>query len=391
MKKIIRAFTDLRFAVVLYALLALAASIQSYTLPSKSFYEGGPKVTHYNNYTIFVQSYHHLAGHQDLYVLYPGEHADLYKYTPTFSVFFGLFAPLPAWLGLVLWNLLNALALYVAVRYLPVEDPRKKGLILLLVAVELMTSLQNQQSNGLLAGLLVLSFGLLERKQLVVAALCVVLSAYIKLFGILGGLLFLLYPERWRLILYGAAWSLILFLPPLLFITPGEYLVLLKSYSHMLSHDHAISTGYSVMGWLQSWFSLEPGKNLVVAAGLLLLALPLVRTGQYGSPAFRIRMLCSLLIWLVIFNHKAESPTYIIAMAGAAIWFVLAEKTPLRMILFISALVLTSLSPTDLFPRAVREHFLVPYTMKAVPCILIWGTIFFELIQTCFHLHKTSS
>lgn len=84
-------------------------------------------------------------------------------------------------------------------------------------------------------------------------------------------------------------------------------------------------------------------------------------------------------MWVVIFNHKAESPTYIIAMTGIAIWFVMSEKNKLNLILFASALILTSISSTDIFPRYLRNEFIRPYTIKALSCILIWLKIIYDL------------
>ena len=43
---------------------------------------------------------------------------------------------------------------------------------------------------------------------------------------------------------------------------------------------------------------------------------------RWGDADFRLRFLCSLLVFLVIFNHRSESPSFVIAMAGIAIWFV---------------------------------------------------------------------
>jgi hypothetical protein len=42
--------------------------------------------------------------------------------------------------------------------------------------------------------------------------------------------------------------------------------------------------------------------------------------------------------------------------------------------------VFTSLSPTDLFPRFIRKGILEPYVVKAVPCILIWAKIIWEML-----------
>ena len=90
--------------------------------------------------------------------------------------------------------------------------------------------------------------------------------------------------------------------------------------------------------------------------------------------------LASILLWIVIFNHKAESPTFIIAMAGVALWFVTTRLTVFDKILFTLAIVFTVVSPTDVFPRFLRDHFVRPYSLKAFPCIVIWVKIIYDMI-----------
>ncbi len=378
--KIKKIVSKKRNLIVTLTLFALAASIQSLVSGTKTYVDGGIVYNRYNNYTIFEKSFHHLKNNQDLYILYPKEHWDLYKYTPTFSAFFGLFAIFPDWIGLNLWNLLNALFMLFAIYYLPRLNNLKKGVILLIVLIELMTSMQNEQSNPLIAGLIILSFGLLENKKYLFATLCIVSSAYIKLFGIVGLALFLFYPNKWRLALYTTIWAGILFFIPLLFVSFDQYIRLLISYRDMLSHDHSISYGYSVMGWLHSWFNFEINKNIIVLIGMIIFLVPLFRLKEYNNYTFKYLTLTSILIWIVIFNHKAESATFIIATTGVSLWFISSEKSTLNIILFVCAFVLTTLSPTDIFPRFLREEFVKPYTLKGFPCILIWSKIIFDMI-----------
>ncbi len=368
------------FIIILYVLLAVGASVQSLTLGTKTYGENGKEYNRYNNYTIFEKSFDHLKNNQDLYTLYPDEHWDLYKYTPTFSVFFGFFNNLPDWIGLTLWNLLNALIIIVAVYYLPHLNLKEKGFVLLILSIELMTSMQNAQSNGLMAGFLVLSFGLLENKKYFFASLFIVFSIFIKLFGIVGFVLFLFYPKKWKLILYSFILSAILFVIPLIFVNFNQYLTLLQSYFHLLTNDHSSSYGYSVMGWLNTWFGLEINKNIVVLIGIIVFLIPLIKFREYKDFMFRYLTLTSILIWVVIFNHKAESPTFIIAMTGVALWFIKSKKDYFNITLFVLALILTSLSPTDLFPKILRDHYVIPYTLKAFPCILIWLKIIYDMI-----------
>jgi hypothetical protein len=267
------------------------------------------------------------------------------------------------------------------VYYLPKLSVLQKGLILFIVAIELMTSMQNEQSNALITGLLIFSFGLLEKKNWSLAALCIVLSAFIKLFGVVGFALFLFYPQKWKLALYSLMWSLLLLLVPFCWIDGNEYLLQLQSYGRMLSNDHSTSYGYSVLGWLNSWFSVDLSKSMIVLFGVVLFLLPLARFKMYKDFVFKYLTMTSILIWVVIFNHKAESPTFVIAMAGVALWFVLAEKNLVNIILFTSAVILTMLSPTDIFPRTLRNDWVHPYALKAVPCILIWMKIIYDMLR----------
>jgi hypothetical protein len=376
--------------IALFILAALAASVQSLLRKDKVYEEGGRKYTCYNNYVIFKQSHFHLTQDKDLYTLYPEEHWDLYKYSPAFAFFFGAFAYLPDFLGLTLWNLLNALLLLAAVYYLPGISDRQKGWILLACLIELVTSMQNEQSNALVAGLLIFAFGLLERDKFIAATFCIVFSVYIKIFGVLGFALFLFYPKKWKLVLYSLTWGAVLMVIPLVVVGFDQLKFLYTSWGHLLSSDHSASYGLSVMGLLHSWTGAEFNKLAVVAAGAVIFCIPLVRTGQYREDRFRLLALCSVLLWIVIFNHKAESPTFIIAMAGVSIWFFTGPKNWLKIFLFLLAFVLTSLSPTDLFPVFLRKQYVVPYVLKALPCILIWSMIIFEMTTNNYERRITN-
>jgi hypothetical protein len=84
---------------------------------------------------------------------------------------------------------------------------------------------------------------------------------------------------------------------------------------------------------------------------------------------------------VIIFNHKAESSTFVIALVGVALYYLLMPKSNLKLILLTCCILLTSLSPTDMFPPYVRVHIVVPYVLKAVPCIFIWFHINYYLLQ----------
>ena len=357
-----------------YLLLAWIAAIQQWSLKRP-----GDPYTHYNNYIIFRQSFVHLAGHQDLYTLYLAEHWDYFRYSPSFALAFGAFAWMPDLVGLVLWNTLNVAVLFLGWMALPLRDDRVRLAAAWFAAVEVMTALQNAQSNVLIAGLLLLAFSFLERRQLALAPLMIVVAAFTKLFGLVAFSLFLLYPEKKKFILFSALWGIVAGLLPLVVVSPAELVRLYESWWRLLSMDYAGPAGLSVMAWLQSWFHLNPPRAIVTLVGIALFCWPLMQAERYRNFNFRLLVLCNVLIWVVIFNYKAESSTYVIAICGVALWYFSRTRNRLDLALVSLAFIFTCLSPTDVFPSSLSATFFVPYSIKAVPCILIWGKVIHEL------------
>lgn len=368
-----------KFILAIYVLLAAGTALQEYHLGSKS-----DTSTHYNNYIIFRQSFLHLFHGQDLYAKYPSEYYDYYKYSPAFAVFMAVFAYLPTVIGLIFWNLLNALVLFFAIKSLPVNDRKIRVAVWWFVVIELTTSLQNSQSNALVAGLLILAFCFLERRKIAFGTLMIALTVFIKIFGLVAFSLFLLYPDKKRFIMYGSMWVVILALLPLVFISPSQLISLYENWGKLLSMDYTGSGGISVMGWLHSWFHFDPPKNLITLAGIIIFCLPLLFVNRYDQFIFRWLFFCNILIWVIIFNHKAESATFIIAACGIALWYFSGERNYFSLALLILAFIFTCLSPTDLFPPAIRTNIFVPYTVKVVPCIVIWVIIIYELITASY-------
>ena len=368
---------DGRVILAVYVAATLIASMQSLLLGPKIF--AGEEYTNYNNFVIFKQSFFHLLENKDLYSPYPEEHWDLYKYSPTFALIFAPFAVVPASIGLILWNLTNALFVYLAFRHFPGTGEKTKAFMLWFVSLELLTSIQNTQSNGMIAGLVILAFVCLEQRRALLAALFIVLSVYVKLFGALAFALFLLYPQRWRLIGCSLFWLILLACAPLAVVSQEHLKSMYLSWYGLLSLDHTGSTGISVMGWLRTWFGLKPPKTLLVGAGMILFCLPFLKIRSYRDFGFRLMALASVLIWVTIFNHKAESPTYVIAISGVAVWYFPQKRRTENLILLCLAFVFTSLSPTDAFPSFLRRALVKPYVLKAVPCIFIWFKVVYEM------------
>jgi hypothetical protein len=140
------------------------------------------------------------------------------------------------------------------------------------------------------------------------------------------------------------------------------------------------------MGFLKAWMHMSVPSNYVVAAG----AVVLIAAAVIGRHA-RILVLASVLIFVTIFNYAAESPSYAIAVAGVALWYFSQARTPANLTLLILTFLFAMLSSTDLLPRAVRREFLEPYVIKALPCILVWLKLQFDLCVMLKVTHATGS
>ena len=337
--------------------------------------------TLYNNYLIFQQSFFHLLNNQDLYAAYPDAYYDLFKYSPSFALAMGIIAYFPTWLGLFLWNFLNVFVLFAGLKRMQFIPNNGFVLASLFVLVELITTTQNSQSNALIAGLILLAFDSIEKQKIPRSAWMLVSTVFIKLFGLVAFVFYLFHPQKWRALFWVIGVTIFLILLPLLVLDVSSLYEQYVSWFHLLGNDHSNELKFSVMGFLHSWFGVpSSAKNYVLLLGVLSFIAPLVKYKQYGNLRYRQLFLSSVLLWVVLFNHMAESATFILAVSGVAVWFFTKKRiTNLDKVLLTFTVLFTLLSPSDIYPEFVRKLYFIPYTVKVIPCILIWIKINFEL------------
>jgi Glycosyltransferase family 87 len=362
-------------------LVAAGISAQLFFFKKDRVLNDGTTVKSYNNYRIFKTSYNHLAANKDIYVLHPQDHGDLFKYSPAYALLMGPFAAVADFWGLLVFSALNILVWLLAVRKLPTAGIAKYYGVLFFCLLELIGNMQNSQCNTLIAGLILWCYLFLEERKWLLAVLMVLLATLIKPFGLLGFCLFIFYPDKIKSIVAAIMLGVFFAAIPLLVVDAHQLMFLYKSWFRLLSEDHTASIGISVSGWLQTWFGII-AKTPVMVLGLLLLLAPLVRTNAYGNTQFRLYFLASILLWMVLFNHKAESPTFIIAVTGIALWY-FSKPLPQQLdkLLLALAFVFTVLSATDLFPAAIRKAYVIPYVLKVVPCIFIWLKLLWDTMM----------
>lgn len=333
----------------------------------------------FNNFSIFRYAYYNLLQNNNLYAEYPSNYFDIFKYNPTFALLMAPFWWLPKILGLLVWNVGNALLPIYAVNKLKISV-KAKFFFAFFILIEMLTSVQNAQSNGLMLGLMLFMFVYFEKQKQVYAALFMALGFFVKLFAVAGALLLLTRTNKRTFIIWGAI--LMLFGTALpVFIVGVE--PLMQQYANwwvMLINDHPHALNYSLMTFIERALGVFMPNFVYLLIGFAALALPLLRRKKYENYLWRLTYFSAILVWVVIFNHKAESPTFVIAMAGAALWLIASTKNRFRIAMIVFVFIFTGLTATDVFPVFVRENYIKPYAIKVLPCILLFIIIIYDLL-----------
>lgn len=384
-KKVTAFILDKRFVISLFIAIALITGIKQYTRGN------------YNNYKIFKYTFLHSIDEKSLYKEYPLEYGDSNHYGPVFALIIAPFALLPDALGTSLWNVANALILCMGFYSLPLSL-KTRSIIALICAHEALVALLSFQFNVGLTGLIMLSFSYIINQKEIKSAFVIALGTLIKLYGVVGLAFFFFSKNKWQFIFSGIISIVVLLILPAM-LSSTEYVI--QSYAdwfgsltekNMQNASLTSMQDISLMGIVRRVTQDPSIPNLpFLAGGLLLFLLPYTRTNQFRYTAFRLMLLSSVLIFTVIFSSGSESPTYIIAFAGVAIWFMIqpSPKNKGIIFLFVFAFILTSMSPSDIFPKFIREQYIKPYSLKALPCVLIWFTIIYQMLRLDFKNYKS--
>ncbi len=330
------------------------------------------------NFEIFRTASRHLVSGKDLYAEYPNEHSDRFKYSPTFAL---LFAPL-AWLAwpvaLFLWSCLNALVLFYAVERVV---PGRAGLLALAaLLLEVLRGMQNAQSNALVAGLIVLAFIAMERTNAWRAAAAVMLGACVKIFP-LAALSFALPRRRvLRTGVWAVAIGATLVALPLLVTPPSTLLTQYASWRGVESTD-AQQRWFSVMQLVHRWTGASFPNWPIQLAGTLVLLSPLaLRRDRWDDARFRFAYLCSVLMFVVLFNHQAERASYLIAFVGITLWYAASARARWQTWLFVTAFITIPVMSTLVPGSFFRGRNAMLYRLAA-PTLAIWLAVQWELLR----------
>lgn len=343
------------------------------------------KLSKHNNFLIFRYVYWHTIEQLPLYVAYP-EYWDTNHYGPFFSLVIAPFAMLPVRWGLFFWLIVLSVSLYYAIRKLPFPD-RKRIFLYWFCAHELLTALFMSQFNIAIAAIIVATFYCIEKEKDIWAAFFIMLGTFVKLYGIVGLAFFFFSRHKLKFILALLGWAVVMFIAPMAISSPDYIVSQYVGWWESLTAKNAenIFSGgqnISLLGMVRKISGCATYSDLwLIGGGLIVFGLPYLRISQYKHTAFRYALLASVLLFVVLFSTGSESSTYIIAFIGVAVWYWSApwKRSKWDIAFMVFAFILTSFSPSDLFPAYLRKEFVQPYALKALPCAIIWFKLSYEM------------
>jgi hypothetical protein len=276
-----------------------------------------------------------------------------YLYSPLAAAFFAPFSLMPDWAGSGLWRLVTGLAyLFAVVSWFRREErelvPTGLGLLLLLPLS--IGNLNNGQASPLIIALLVcgcLAF-LDERRTL--AAACISVAAFFKIYPLAIGLLLVVIEPRkmgWRLILG----ILILGALSLVLQRPDYVVSQYRDWWRSLGQDQRrVST--ELGSWRDAWLLLQIVHFPITAAGYAVLqaiaALAAAffcwqRSKVWDRPAVTWFAFAIGCLWITLFGPSTELATYIFLAPAVAftcawvLWPMVSGGQPVRQLLPIAA------------------------------------------------------
>jgi len=344
------------------------------------------------DYSIFYHSFWHAWQQMPLYIIYP-EDGNYFLYGPLFPLLMAPMAVLPYQLGRLIWMLLITLVPYWSIRQ-SFFTRSQQLFILWFVAVEAYTCILDSESNSLILACILFTYYFTQKEKDCWAAFLIALGTVTKIYGIVGLAFFPFSQHKGRFLGWFVAWMVILSLLPMLVFGVDYISSQYVAWYDVLVHKNdlnqfAAGQNISLIGMVRKISGIATYSDIwLLLAGAIGFGLPYLRLSQYRHQAFRLAIVASVLMTVVLFSTCSESYSYIIAMPGVAIWYLTCpwQRNRWDLALIIFAFIITSMSPSDLFPREVWRQLIKPYSLKALPVAIIWFKLIYELLTKDYAL-----
>jgi alpha-1,2-mannosyltransferase len=258
---------------------------------------------------------------EDLYTNWRG-----FVYSPLVAAFFAPFAYLPSSVGIVLWQLLNAVALLgglAALLQTIFPDPvrRYAGIVYLLIIPSALGNLDIGHSNPLLIGLLMLAVAAAHGQRWGWAAVCIAIATALKIYPLAIGLLLCVVAPRpfgWRLLIA----LLLVIVVPFLF---QHWPYVFDQYRTWISTRGADDRlNYPIKyAPLDLWFILHWIGRLrfppflytllqLAGGGAVAVFCAFGKWKGWANERLLIGLFCLGLIWMVLLGPATETYTYVL-------------------------------------------------------------------------------
>lgn len=381
-QKFLKLISDYRIIFVIYIIVAAVTAYSKYKRGT-----GG-----YNNYLIFKGVFYNTLQEKNIFLQYPDLFFDSNHYGVFFSLLIAPFAMMPDGFGAVFWNIASTLVFLYAIYKLPFSNA-KKSFFAWLCLQEFITAATYFQFNIILTGLLILSAIYIYERKEAQSAFAILIGTFVKIYGIVGFSALFFIKNKMKFIISFAVIAILFFLLPMLISSPNfgvqSYQDWYQSLSEKNLSNQVLGTrqDYSLMGVVRRILGNADISNLIfLIPGFALFMLPYLRTKQFKFLPFQMMILSSTLLFVVLFSSGSESPTYIIAVSGVMIWFLMQRKlSKLDIGLLIFVMIFTCFAFSDLFPKSIKEEVFIKYSTKAIPCIVIWFRVMYELLTKDFN------
>lgn len=337
------------------------------------------------DYSVFYHSFWHAWQQMPLYIIYP-EDDNYFLYGPLFPLLMAPLAVLPYQMGRLLWMLIITFVPYWSIRQ-SFFTKSQQLFMLWFIAVEAYTCILDSESNSLILACILFTYYLTEKEKDCWAAFLIALGTVTKIYGIVG-LAFLPFSRhKIKFIGWFLAWMVILAVLPMLVFGVDYVCHEYYEWYDVLAHKNklnqfAAGQNISLLGIVRKISGIATYSDLwLIIPGLIAFVLPYLRFSQYRHEPFRFAIMASVLMFVVLFSTGSESYGYIIAMGGVAIWYTTSpwKRNRWDIALMVFAFIITSMSPSDLFPKQIWRELIKPYSLKALPVVLIWFKLTYEL------------
>ena len=368
-------WSDWRTIAFVYTLMPIIISIQKWG-------------RHCNTYQIYKSVYYNCIDKLSLFDFYPYLEGDCNHYGPIFAFVIAPFALLQDSWGLLFWEISLVAFFFISILYMPLQR-WQKVFMFWFCAHEVMTPLFVEQYDLAIAATFLIIFACVEKQKPIWTAFFIMLTIFIKLYGIMGFAFFFFIKDKKKFILACLGWAIIFFVAPM-FISSPDYIVsqyypewyeslVLKNNTNMFDS----SNNTSLLGMVRKISHCSTYSDLwLIIPGCILFLTPFRRIEQYKNIAFRYAMYTSVVLFICLFSTETESYGYISAMTGFVVWYVTSpwKRNRWDCALLVFAFIFTSLCTSDVFfPRCIYAEIIRPYALKALPSAIIWFYLMWEM------------